>query len=155
MAGPLLRLQTLTECPSVEIDRKLYQLTPPEALDLVSVVKLETFQATYGTLAQRLTAGERSDDDLLEAERAVDELVRIVLRAPAAVIDRLSGMQRLNVVSVFFELSPNGARATAPTPGRSRPTGANSPRNSRGSTAVARSSGSPAPRPPLSRRASR
>lgn len=153
MAGPILSIDTLTECPSVDIDRKLYQLTPADALDLVSIVKLQAFQAKYGDLARRLVQGDRSDAEILEAECAVEELVRLVLRAPAEVLDKLTTVQRLNVVSVFFELSPNGRHAA--TAQGSRPIGARSFPSSRGSTVAVRSNGSRGPRSPSSGRASK
>lgn len=142
---PLLSLTTLTECPTIEIDGQPYALRPLEALDIVRAYRLEALRGEYAALAKKLSAEQTlSASEAADAERAVDELVRLFLDAPADVIDKLTTVQKTMVAQAFYALLPPKAGQTmgAATRPTSRPTGARSSRGFSGSTAARRSRGS-------------
>lgn len=105
MAAPathLLDLDTLTEHPSVIIDKHAYELTPPEALSAVEYHRI-------GKIAPRMfalweSATELTPEEEVELEQTLDRVCRIVLKAPDEVHERLTDLQRLAIYQTFLTL---------------------------------------------------
>lgn len=100
--APLLNLDTLTEHPSVLIDKHAYALTPPEALSAVDYHRI-------GKIAPRMFALWESETALtpeqeVELEETLDRVCRIILKAPDEVHDRLTDLQRLSIYQTFLTL---------------------------------------------------
>jgi hypothetical protein len=145
--APLLNLDNLSEFPTVIVHGERYALVPPDALTAIDYHR-------YGRMAPRLEALWNQDDftdaEAQEFETILDRLTRIVLKAPAVVHEKLTDVQRLQIVQTFLSLSR--PQILLPAPATVKPTedltltGASSPHVSPGSTGETPSSGS-LPRP--------
>lgn len=140
--APLLDLSTLVDDrPAIRIDGEIYHLKSPEELSL-----LESQQFTdWGKDLEELAAdpGKR---------KALEEQVGVVAWAvfadlPAAVFDKLSGVQRMDVVDLFTGLLLGRRLRLAGVLGgqivSSRPTGEKSSPGSSASSAASPDTGSP------------
>lgn len=159
---PVLDLQTLVERPIIGIDGKPYEILSPEEL---SAVDLQRF-ASMGREMETLYGKDSLTED--EERRLSDLLVtltdRIMVGVPAEIRGKLLDSHRHAVAEVFTNLPLHNsltslmtavganrqARRAKKKTAKSRPTGAKSPRGSKGSTAGRRAGGSSKRRSPSS-----
>lgn len=145
--APVLNLDIIDPPASVEINRIKYALLAPDAL---SILQFRQLQRLLLSLEHLDSIVDMTDDEGQQMEAVLDGLCRLVLKAPADVLDQLTSMQRLSVYLCFAERPSNvllmvgtklkDAAATAPP---ATPTGASSSPASPASTpASARSTGS-------------
>lgn len=143
---PLLKLETLQPNALIEVDGKTYELVTPARLGLLEANEVQKLSPQIRDLwrMDRVT-----DDNAAALEMLLDRYIRIIFKAPSAVIDKLAFQQRIEIAAVFIRLQRPSLRtvgaltapkATATAPKR-RPTGAKSSRTSRGSTAAIPSAG--------------
>jgi hypothetical protein len=118
-ARPALDLTTEPdERPIVKIDQVGYQLRIAKDLSLMDFKFLERVSIRVGTL---LTQSALTKNESTELAARLKEVTTLALDAPAAVLDRLTDVQRVLVFKVFTELLTPGvllaARAiAAPSP---------------------------------------
>lgn len=137
---PLLDLKTLTERHTVRVDGKAYTLKP---MSRFSVLETLAFPEQTARLSALATLKKLTPEQNDEIERLLDEICRVILDAPDAVHERLTGPQRMQVCNVFTLLrqgaSPTRRRTTGANQTTSQAkTGATFSRGSRGSTAATR-----------------
>jgi hypothetical protein len=99
--APLLSLDTLTERPSVVIDGTAYALSLPDTLSAVDYHRYSKLTPRFERLWGQ---DELSDEEAAELERILATICRIVLDAPAEVLERLTDLQRLSVCQAFIAL---------------------------------------------------
>lgn len=149
MAKPLLDLSTLAEedRPTVQIDGVAYPFRRVSELSVLSYDWVARTGAWFESLKQREDFSEAEEQDVSQRLR---RLVRLVLDAPAPVIDKLQEIQVMAVCMAFIALpemipqtpgaTRKGFRVRRKTTHRS--TGANSSRRSSGTTAATPGGGS-------------
>lgn len=107
MTEPLLDLDTLIVRPTIDIDGTRYDILSPDELSVLDNRRFSRWQEELHRLHQ-------ADEDSPELEALVDTITRKVLAGvPAAVIDALSGTQKVAVVEVFIGLLLRNRAGTA------------------------------------------
>ncbi len=130
--------------PLVVIDGVEYEVAQREDFGLKDYVRV---QALKSQLYDRMIVtedGSMSDEDVADAERMLNEFVRLVLRkCPETVLDKLSDLQKLSIAELFNSgLSRTMPQAAAPNRAAKRSsTSTSSSRRSSGSTAARRTTG--------------
>lgn len=143
MATPdrVLDITTDRARPVVRIDQVTYPLRTTNDLTLDAYKTLERLTPRIGALLLQdaLTPAEGK-----ELGQLLDQVCRLALVAPPAVLDRLSDVHRVQVFTVFTELlMPSLPRASRAPGLEARPaTGRKPSRASNASTVAASSSGS-------------
>lgn len=117
MAEPVLSLDTLVERATVAIDGKPHELRNGAELSILDYHRI----GRQGAAVEKMLAqgADLSDAQVSELTRLLDAMLRVVLLAPAEVMDRLSDGQKLQVVQAFSDLQratarPAGGTADAP-----------------------------------------
>lgn len=150
---PLLDLSTIDVRDTVRVDGKVYPLRDSGEFDWLSYQawskKFNRVIALYQKKTRKPTEGK-------ELQRLLDECCKLVLEAPDAVHVKLKDVQRLQIVTVFFErlvvqarqnqsaqVASKNSAAVSKVSSRRRPrrTGQSSARSSRGSTVEIRGVG--------------
>jgi hypothetical protein len=116
MATSVLNLDTLIERPSVVIDGVSY---PLRATDDFAIVEFKRHVKEASRFADLVNQESCTPEEEAESEALADRYCRRILKAPAAVHDRLSGSHRLQIITVFAQLlglrgRTAGAKATPP-----------------------------------------
>lgn len=127
-AKPLLTLETLEpERPLITIDGTAYELAVLGDFGLTEQARLARLLADATAIEDGSTALGDADDVASARDRealvrraadVLDETVRMIVRAPAAVLTRLSEPQKIQVVLAFV---PTVQGMGAPTTGPSHP----------------------------------
>lgn len=125
MTQPLLELSTLVpERPFIRVDGLPYDLRTSGDLGLVEIAQVTRLEARSRAL---MAEADPSADVALEAARLLREAVRVVLMAPAEVVDRLNDTQCLAVLTSFTQtiqlpaMDRTAKRRAPSTSGRSSP----------------------------------
>jgi len=145
--APLLNLDTIVHAPVVTINGQRYPLKPRAMKSIVEVAKLQTHGQLIEAIAPKIGTPALTVDEATSLARALDEVCRAALDAPAAIHDKLDDFQRLRICEVFIELQtpsrPGTGAATTPATTRKTKTsiGARSSRRSSASTAATRGNG--------------
>jgi hypothetical protein len=110
-SGPLLTLETLEpQRPFVTIDGKPYELAVATDFGLRDQARLARLLATTTSVMREVEALPPADPEELEAVpdqlaarvvASLDEMLELILRAPAEVKGRLSEPQKRAIVEVF------------------------------------------------------
>jgi len=145
---PILDLDTLTPYDYIQVDGQRYDLLRSDQLGLVAFQRIQQLCPRFDEL---MAPKSLTEDEEAELVAVLGSIVRIVLRAPEAVIARLNDFQQLQVVLTFVRISPRTPGMTtrstmptppvpAPVPGRppNPPTGVKRSRGSAGSTPARR-----------------
>lgn len=131
---PVLSLSTVLERQRIDIDGTLYELRHPDEL---TWLVYRGHADTYRQAATILTTPERSPEQAAQLDALLPALMRVLVVAPDAVLDRLNNDQRFAIATVFswLLLPKTGAGAAARQGSRSTTkTGAPSSASSPGST---------------------
>jgi hypothetical protein len=111
---PILDLDTLVERAPVRIDGQLYEMLNPAEL---SILDLHRFGAAGAELANlREIGADPTDEQMNAVSETLRRMVRMILRAPDEVLDRLTDVHRFRVVQAF-----NGLTLSGPADGVSEP----------------------------------
>lgn len=134
-ANPLLTLSTLEpERPVVVIDGVTYRMSLPDDFSVVDHARLLRIQRRV----QRLTEDELSEEEAMEAARALRELARMILPdCPDEVLSKLRDGQLVRLVEVFTQAAGATLPQLAEARGRRR-TGGKSSLGSNASTGETR-----------------
>lgn len=98
MTDPLLSLETLIVRPTIEIDGTTYELLAADELSVLQSQRCSIW-------ARRLEEMEKAEAEDPAADELIDRIVRdVVVDLPQAVFAKLTGQQKLAVVSVFTAL---------------------------------------------------
>jgi len=104
----ILNLDTLVVRPLVTIDGTDYEMLNPGEL---SILDLHRFGA-LGSEFQSITDSAEKDADLTDAQvvqvgATLDRMVRMILRAPDEVLNRLTDVHKYRIVECFSSLTPS------------------------------------------------
>ena len=131
----LLELHTTTKHQTVTIDGEVYPVKSGDAISLEVSFSLSRFQKQLAKL-QDGDLADGSDEDMAALGSACRSLCDHILDAPQEVKDRLTDLQKVNILQVVFtEPVP-----TVAEPAKKSTTSKSSPR-SKGSTAALRKTG--------------
>ncbi len=98
----VLDLTTDTDRPVVKIDGIGYPLRTTNDLTLENFRFLERVSARVGTLLTRAASLTTAEE--LELQKRLKEVAAVALEAPAPVLRKLTGIQRIMVFKVFTDL---------------------------------------------------
>lgn len=101
MTKPVLNLTTAArKRHTVNIDGRPYELLALEALPLAAYQSLERLSARLTQLWNATSSKEREE----QLHKTFDELIRMILRAPAHVHQKLNDLQRAKIYQTFISL---------------------------------------------------
>lgn len=98
---PLLSLDTLVEHETIKINGKPYDLANLGELTIVDTHRLSKKHARVDELREK---ADLSESDVEEFRRELDWMVRLILRAPAEVVDQLGDQHKLRIIRAFTQL---------------------------------------------------
>lgn len=119
--APVLDL-TLNDRPTIRINGKSYEM---RTSDEFAFLTFRQHQRKFQRLGELLRKKKTTQAEEKEMARLLDEFVRELVIAPAAVHDKMRDSHRLEIVKAFFSQPPASATRTAATKTRGRSTGMN------------------------------
>jgi hypothetical protein len=105
MAKPVLDLDTLVERAPVRIDGQMYEMLNPAELSILDLHRFGAAGEELASLKRIDSTTEISDEQMQLISATLTRMVRIILRAPAEVQDRLTDVHRFRIVNAFNELT--------------------------------------------------
>lgn len=112
---PVLDLST--QGPEIHIDGECYWL---RLTDDLSILNNSENAKKFKRLDVLQGKGPLSPGEARELGRLADEICRVILDAPAAVQAKLSGMQRLGILTAFFQHLAGGTNARPQPPTKAK-----------------------------------
>jgi hypothetical protein len=106
---PVLDLDTLVERAPVRIDGVMYEMLNPAELSILDLHRFGAAGVELASLKSIDSTTEITDDQMKLISETLRRMVRIILRAPDATLDRLTDVHRFRVVNAF-----NGLTLTPP-----------------------------------------
>lgn len=135
--NPVLELSTLADGLPITIDQAVYEIRHPASFSIGELKQIDKLTKRSGAIEIKT---EPSEDELAQWQEDMSALCDLVLDAPDAVKAKLRDIQKIAVLRVF------AMPRTTTKPSRAAKTASKSPsakrsRDSRGSTAAVRTSG--------------
>lgn len=102
--APLLNIETLTDHPIIVIDGTAYDLLMPDALPVLDYIRTDRLRTKFAEATTAPAGGtDYAPDASKEVDGILDQLVRIVLKAPDVVHARLTSGHRLSIYQTFMQ----------------------------------------------------
>jgi len=116
---PVLDLDTLVERSPVRIDGVMYEMLNPAELSILDLHRFGAAGVELASLKSIDSSSEITDDQMKLISATLIRMVRIILRAPEEVLDRLTDVHRFRVVNAFnaLTLTPPPAAAVSEAAG--------------------------------------
>lgn len=114
MAESLLDLKTAAaeERPTINIDGTAYKMALVSDLDIKTLAKITAIGKRMSSLDE---GTDLSEQEAAEISKRLHDFVPLILKdAPAATLDALGDMQRLEIVRVFTEAAAAGRGRVPP-----------------------------------------
>ena len=117
MSSPILDISTApAEVLHVSLDGKLYELTHPRAMRMGDMVRVEALRRALLSLQILDDAQTLTPEQEATIESTLDQIVRVLLKAPDDVHARLGDAIRLAIVGKYVELKDTPAPPAALAP---------------------------------------